>query len=198
MITVLMPWTGVLFDWMFMIPKFRTARVFQYVCFVRHLYSIFVIVLIGFLLAIPLSFFWRPTVDAYRALITRYQKDKARNEERKERKLKRLERIWAKFEARKEARMSVNADMGSFVSGNIEHRHYIHLVDDSKRRKLYNQDMRETYDLTDGHEDIWHDMLHHVNRTDLQLDYPVTDTHHTLRLRHLIQSNIDELEDVDE
>lgn len=41
-ITVLAPWTGVFLDWIFIVPKFKVGSIFQFVCFVYHLYDLFV------------------------------------------------------------------------------------------------------------------------------------------------------------
>jgi hypothetical protein len=42
-ITVLAPWTGIFFNWIFLVPKFQVGSLFQFVCFVYHLYDVYIV-----------------------------------------------------------------------------------------------------------------------------------------------------------
>lgn len=48
-VTVTIPWTAPLLDWLFVVPKFKMASLFKWVCFVFHLYDLFVTIVILFI-----------------------------------------------------------------------------------------------------------------------------------------------------
>ena len=50
-LTVTVPWTNVFLEWIFVVPKFKSASLFSYVCFIYHLYDLFVTLVILFVLA---------------------------------------------------------------------------------------------------------------------------------------------------
>ena len=52
-LTTVAPWTGIFFNWIFIVPKYHNATVFQWVCFAYHLFDVFVTgVIIFFILKI--------------------------------------------------------------------------------------------------------------------------------------------------
>lgn len=61
-ITVLAPWTGIFFNWIFLVPKFKVGSLHQFVCFAYHLFDVFVVgVFVWFVYKIA-SFFWPEVV----------------------------------------------------------------------------------------------------------------------------------------
>lgn len=57
-VTVQLPWTGPLLDWIFVVPKFKMASLFKWVCFIFHLYDLFVTLVVLFLLFEILPELW--------------------------------------------------------------------------------------------------------------------------------------------
>lgn len=72
--TKMFPLFSWVFDWMFMVPKFKTARLIQWTCFAFHLYDLVITVA----LAIFLWIFLRPFLLIFTTTWTRIQTARAR------------------------------------------------------------------------------------------------------------------------
>lgn len=57
-ITVLAPWTGIFLNWIFLVPKFKVGSLFQFVCFVYHLYDVFIVGVFAWFAYKIMSFYW--------------------------------------------------------------------------------------------------------------------------------------------
>lgn len=57
-VTVTVPWTAPLLDWIFVVPKFRMPPLFEWVCFIFHLYDLFVTIVVLFVLFEILPELW--------------------------------------------------------------------------------------------------------------------------------------------
>jgi hypothetical protein len=57
-LTVLAPWTGIFFNWIFLVPKFKVGSLFQFVCFVYHLYDVFIVGVVIWIASKIIPFFW--------------------------------------------------------------------------------------------------------------------------------------------
>lgn len=55
------PWTGFFLNWMFIVPKFKRATTFQWVCFVYELWNPFIV----FLIIFSLYYFFWPIIQAF-------------------------------------------------------------------------------------------------------------------------------------
>jgi hypothetical protein len=64
-ITVLAPWTGIFFNWIFLVPKFHVGSLFQFVCFVYHLYDVFIVGVVLWLFSKFIYPFWGVVVATW-------------------------------------------------------------------------------------------------------------------------------------
>lgn len=73
-VTVWAPWTSPFLNWIFLVPKFQHATLFQWVCFVNHLFDAYIILIVLFfilkLLWVIMPAFWATWANIQAARIT--------------------------------------------------------------------------------------------------------------------------------
>lgn len=135
-LTVLMPWTNIFFNWMFMVPKFHTARIFQWLCFIRHLYDVYIVCVLLYLISIPLKRFIPVFVRFFRNIIsTRLNSNPTKQEERSKRK---VESMYSRMQRKQDLEQdNIGGNMNSTSTVNN-----IHIYNNGDTRVTY-KDIRQ-------------------------------------------------------
>lgn len=101
-LTTIMPWTGIFFNWIFIVPKYHNASVFQWVCFIYHLFDVFISVVTIWLIVVII----RPFYDLFLNILDKLSqlRNKALPETERyyQKQQDRLNLIWRRWEKQKD------------------------------------------------------------------------------------------------
>ena len=115
-LTKIAPWTGLLLDWVFLIPKYQNASLFQWVCWVNHLFDIWVWGVAVWIASKLFSLIWPILVGVWNNLSSVRINVSSGSFFYKQR-LKTLDRILSRAMARGE----INAQIGDDIHPNSHH-----------------------------------------------------------------------------
>jgi hypothetical protein len=171
-LTNLAPWTGVLFNWIFLVPKYQNATLFQWVCWFNHLFDIWIWG-VAVWLALKLFSLLRPMAIDFWNNVTAVRLNESVLAPFYRRRQARLERIFAKgidrgqIVAREGDTVSPlgthisavvrdqNLSIGAVINGDTHHHHHYHtnsspamsshIQDPEIRQEAYERELVELY-----------------------------------------------------
>ena len=198
-LVTLIPWLNPIFNWMFMIPKFETAKLIQWGCFAYHLYDLGITLILLWLIYRILS----PFALLARHLWTHIREIRRTQQHHwfRDREIRAIER----FVGRARRRADNYATIGSSISP----------LSGASRRLIHpnhhiNENINDLFEMVDelpggNTQDVRnsiHSLLEHIHSDIVNLDEDISDGEADLiedeLLRHPIHSLLSRDEDVQE
>lgn len=170
-LTRIAPWTGFFLDWMFIVPKFKRATTFQWICFIYELWNPFIVFLI---LALLYYFFWPVVLAFYHAfrsiLVIKARKPEPTGD------IDALDAYFAPIIANPPPIPPPGLNPTTFIEGgiNIHHHHNYRSEEDQRYAELLERVNRYT-EREDRLSDRYHLLMAEIARNHLRLHVNHTD-----------------------